>query len=75
MSCDVITGDVAMHTRMAMQDKFNNDPNVKHLVLTLDVGREGLNLTGASKRRMPILCSPRSRQGFRRCVHDGNIGT
>jgi SNF2 family DNA or RNA helicase len=31
-----------------MQDKFNNDPNVKHLVLTLDVGREGLNLTAAS---------------------------
>jgi SNF2 family DNA or RNA helicase len=46
--CDVITGDVDQNTRTNMQDKFNNDPNTKHLVLTLDVGREGLNLTAAS---------------------------
>jgi SNF2 family DNA or RNA helicase len=46
--CDVITGDVDQNTRTEMQDKFNNDPNIKHLVLTLDVGREGLNLTAAS---------------------------
>jgi SNF2 family DNA or RNA helicase len=31
-----------------MQDRFNNEHHVKHLVLTLDVGREGLNLTGAT---------------------------
>jgi SNF2 family DNA or RNA helicase len=48
MSCDVITGDVPQNTRTHMQDKFNNDPHIKHLVLTLDVGREGLNLTAAS---------------------------
>jgi SNF2 family DNA or RNA helicase len=46
--CDVITGDVDQNIRTAMQDKFNNDSNTKHLVLTLDVGREGLNLTGAT---------------------------
>lgn len=46
--CDVITGDVPQDARTEMQDKFNNDPNVRHLVLTLDVGREGLNLTAAS---------------------------
>lgn len=48
MYCDVITGDVPQNVRTHMQDKFNNDPSVKHLVLTLDVGREGLNLTAAS---------------------------
>ena len=48
LSCDVITGDVDQTERTKMQDKFNNDTNVKHLVLTLDVGREGLNLTAAS---------------------------
>ena len=46
--CDVITGDVPQDVRTQMQDKFNNDPLCKHLVLTLDVGREGLNLTAAS---------------------------
>ena len=46
--CDVITGDVPQDERTRMQDRFNSDPNIKHLVLTLDVGREGLNLTGAS---------------------------
>jgi SNF2 family DNA or RNA helicase len=48
LSCDVITGDVGQNDRTHMQDRFNNDKNTKHLVLTLDVGREGLNLTGAS---------------------------
>lgn len=48
LSCDVITGDVPQDERTRMQDSFNNNPNVKHLVLTLDVGREGLNLTAAS---------------------------
>ena len=48
MFCDVITGDVPQDVRTQMQDKFNNDPSTKHLVLTLDVGREGLNLTAAS---------------------------
>jgi SNF2 family DNA or RNA helicase len=48
MFCDVITGDVPQDVRTQMQDKFNNDPDTKHLVLTLDVGREGLNLTAAS---------------------------
>ena len=33
---------------MAIVDRFNNDPNVKHLVLTLGVGETGLNLTAAS---------------------------
>ncbi len=46
--CDVITGDVSQDDRTKMQDKFNNDTNTKHLVLTLDVGREGLNLTAAT---------------------------
>lgn len=46
--CDVITGDVPQDDRTKMQDKFNNDEQTKHLVLTLDVGREGLNLTAAS---------------------------
>lgn len=46
--CDVITGDVSQDDRTKIQDEFNNNPVVKHLVLTLDVGREGLNLTGAS---------------------------
>jgi SNF2 family DNA or RNA helicase len=48
LSCDVITGDVDQNTRTVMQDRFNNDVNIKHLVLTLDVGREGLNLTAAT---------------------------
>ena len=48
LSCDVITGNVEQNERTKMQDRFNNDTNVKHLVLTLDVGREGLNLTAAS---------------------------
>jgi SNF2 family DNA or RNA helicase len=48
LSCDVITGDVDQNTRTVMQDRFNNNQDVKHLVLTLDVGREGLNLTAAS---------------------------
>lgn len=48
LSCDVITGDVDQRERTRMQDTFNNDANTKHLVLTLDVGREGLNLTAAS---------------------------
>lgn len=48
LHCDVITGDVPQDERTKMQDKFNNDPHVKHLVLTLDVGREGLNLTAAT---------------------------
>lgn len=48
LHCDVITGDVPQDVRTQMQDKFNNDPDTKHLVLTLDVGREGLNLTAAS---------------------------
>lgn len=46
--CDVITGDIPQDVRTNMQDKFNNDEQTKHLVLTLDVGREGLNLTAAS---------------------------
>lgn len=48
LHCDVITGDVPQDIRTRMQDTFNNRSDVKHLVLTLDVGREGLNLTGAS---------------------------
>jgi SNF2 family DNA or RNA helicase len=48
LSCDVITGDIDQAERTRMQDKFNNDEHIKHLVLTLDVGREGLNLTAAS---------------------------
>ena len=48
LSCDVITGDVEQNDRTVMQDRFNNDKSVKHLVLTLDVGREGLNLTAAT---------------------------
>ena len=31
-----------------MQDNFNNNPHCRHLVLTLDVGREGLNLTAGT---------------------------
>jgi SNF2 family DNA or RNA helicase len=46
--CDIITGDVDQNERTRIQDKFNENPQVKHLVLTLDVGREGLNLTAAS---------------------------
>jgi SNF2 family DNA or RNA helicase len=48
LSCACITGDVPMSERTKMQDRFNNNAHVKHLVLTLDVGREGLNLTGAT---------------------------
>ena len=48
LHCDVITGDVSQDDRTKMQDRFNNEHHVKHLVLTLDVGREGLNLTGAT---------------------------
>lgn len=48
LSCDVITGEVSQDERTRMQDAFNSDPHCKYLVLTLDVGREGLNLTGAT---------------------------
>jgi SNF2 family DNA or RNA helicase len=46
--CNVITGDISQDERTAMQDDFNNNPQTKHLVLTLDVGREGLNLTAGT---------------------------
>lgn len=48
LSCAVITGDVDQDTRTRMQDDFNNNAHTKHLVLTLDVGREGLNLTAGT---------------------------
>lgn len=48
LSCNVITGDVSQDARTNMQDDFNNNVHTKHLVLTLDVGREGLNLTAAT---------------------------
>jgi len=48
LSCNVITGDVSQDVRTNMQDDFNNNVHTKHLVLTLDVGREGLNLTAAT---------------------------
>lgn len=46
--CDVITGDVKQEERMTMQDRFNNDPTCKHLVLMFQVGGQGLNLTGGT---------------------------
>jgi SWI/SNF-related matrix-associated actin-dependent regulator 1 of chromatin subfamily A len=48
LHCDVITGDVPQDVRTQMQDNFNNNPHCRHLVLTLDVGREGLNLTAGT---------------------------
>lgn len=48
LDCDYINGDIPQDVRTQMQGKFNNDPNCHHLVLTLDVGREGLNLTGGT---------------------------
>lgn len=48
LSCDFINGDIPQDERTKMQDNFNNNPLCKHLVLTLDVGREGLNLTGGT---------------------------
>lgn len=46
--CDYIHGGTDFDKRTEIQQKFQTDPNVKHLVLTLDTGREGLNLTAAS---------------------------
>lgn len=43
--CDVIHGDVEETQRYAMMDKFQNDPSVKHLVLMIQVGGTGFNLT------------------------------
>jgi SNF2 family DNA or RNA helicase len=46
--CDVINGDMDKENRIRIRDRFMNDPNVKHLVLTLGTGGEGLTLTKAT---------------------------
>ena len=48
LSCKFINGDIPQDERTEIQDDFNDNPRTKHLVLTLDVGREGLNLTGGT---------------------------
>lgn len=45
--CEQINGDTPQAERLKICDRFNNDPHRKHLVLMLQVGGTGLNLTGA----------------------------
>jgi SNF2 family DNA or RNA helicase len=46
--CDVIHGDVPDDERYRMMDKFQNDPSVRHLVLMIQVGGTGFNLTAGT---------------------------
>jgi SNF2 family DNA or RNA helicase len=48
LSCDFISGDDTDDERYAKMDKFQNDKNVKHLVLMIQVGGTGYNLTAAT---------------------------
>ena len=47
LECDCIYGDVPYGDRMKMVDKFNSDPSTRVLVIQMQTGQEGLNLTGA----------------------------
>ncbi len=45
---DCIFGDVSNHVRMEMVDRFNSELGPRVLTLTVPVGQEGLNITGAT---------------------------
>ena len=48
LSCEYIHGDVDLNERTRIQDRFNGDKNIRHLVLTLNTGGTGLNLTAGT---------------------------
>ncbi|VDN34777.1 unnamed protein product, partial [Gongylonema pulchrum] len=43
----ILDGTVPVNERFAMAEKFNLDPSIHVLILTTNIGGEGLNLTGA----------------------------
>lgn len=46
--CDFVHGDIPEDERLKLIDKFQNDPTRKHLVMMMQVGGTGFNITAAS---------------------------